>query len=93
MLMYMSQKDLEVLEGRINDYKRTDEIFNQRIAFDILESLNVISDKVLPEDEDLFKSVIDKMKVIAFPPVPLVPIPLPLNPVDITPLLNEIQLL
>jgi len=87
----MSQSDLEVLEGKINDFKRTPEMFNQRIAFDILESLNVISDKVLPQDQDLFNSVIDKMKSIAYPPIPIVPIPPPLNPADITPLLNEID--
>ena len=86
----MSQQDLEVLEGRINDYKRCDEIFNPSRALDILESLNEIKNKVLPEDQDLFNSVVDKMKVIAFPPVPIVPISPPLNPADITPLLNEI---
>jgi hypothetical protein len=89
----MSQTDLEVLEGKINDYKRTPEIFNQSIAGEILVSLDKISSKVLPEDQDLFNSVVDKMKVIAFPPVPIIPIPPPLNPVDITPLLNEIHLL
>jgi hypothetical protein len=86
----MSQQDLEVLEGRINDYKRCDEIFNQSRALDILESLNEIKDKVLPQDLSLFNSVVDKMKIIAFPPVPLVPIPPPLNPEDISSLLIEI---
>jgi hypothetical protein len=86
----MSQQDLEVLEGRINDYKRCDEIFNQSRALDILESLEMIKDKVLPEDKELFDSVAYKMRIIAFPPVPIVPIPPPLNPADITPLLNEI---
>jgi hypothetical protein len=89
----MSQQDLEVLEGRINDYKRTPELFNQSIAGEILDSLNIISSKVLPQDQDLFNSVVDKMKVIAFPPVPIVPIPPPLKPEDITPLLNEIIIL
>jgi hypothetical protein len=89
----MSQSDLEVLEGKINDYKRTPEMFNQRIAFDILESLNVISDKVLPQDQDLFNSAIDKMKMVAYPPVPIIPIPPPLKPENITPLLNDIMIL
>jgi hypothetical protein len=31
------------------------------------------------------------MKVIAFPPAPIVPIPPPLNPEDIGPVLIEIQ--
>jgi len=87
----MSQEDLDILDGRINDYKRTDAIFNQAIALDILDSLNKISENVLPKDKDLFNSVVDKMKVIAFPPAPIVPIPPPLNPEDIGPLLIEIQ--
>ena len=87
----MSQQDLEILEGRINDYKRTDVIFNQSISLDILDILNTIKEKVLPKDEDLFNSAVDKMKVIAHPPAPIVPIPPPLNPEDIGPLLIEIQ--
>ena len=89
----MSQFDLDVLEGRINDYKRTDEIFNRGIALDMLESLKIIKDKVLPQDEELYKKAVDKMNVIAYPPVPIVPIPPPLNPADISPLLNEIIIL
>lgn len=87
----MSQIDLEVLEGQINDYKRTDELFNQSIALQMLDSLEIIKSKVLPQDEELFNSVVNKMKVIAFPPAPIVPIPPPLKPEDITPLLEEIQ--
>jgi len=89
----MSQQDLEVLEGRINDYKRTPELFNQNIAEDMLDILERIKEKVLPKDQDLFNSVVDKLKVIAYPPIPIVPIPPPLNPADITPLLNEIIIL
>jgi hypothetical protein len=89
----MSQQDLEVLEGKINDYKRTPEIFNQTIAENMLDILERIKEKVLPEDQDLFNSVVDKLKVIAYPPIPIVPIPPPLNPADITPLLNEIIIL
>lgn len=93
MLTIMSQFDLEVLEGRINDYKRTDELFNRGIALDMLESLKIIKDKVLPQDEELYKKAVDKMNVIAYPPAPIVPIPPPLNPADISPLLNEIIIL
>jgi hypothetical protein len=89
----MSQQDLEVLEGKINDYKRTPELFNQNIAEDMLDILERIKEKVLPEDKELFDSVVDKLKVIAYPPIPIVPIPPPLNPVDITLLLNEIIIL
>jgi len=89
----MSQADLDVLEGKINDYKRTDELFNQRIAFDMLETLSKIYTTVLPEDQDLFRSAVEKLKEIAYPPVPIVPVPPPINPADITPLLNEIMTL
>jgi hypothetical protein len=89
----MSQLDLDILEGQINDFKRTDELFNQGIALNMLDSLNIISNKVLPQDQDLFNSAVDKMKAIAFPPAPIVPIPPPLKPEDITPLLNEIIIL
>lgn len=89
----MSQFDLDVLEGQINDYKRTPEIFNQGIALEMLDSLEKIRVKVLPQDQDLFNSAVDKMKVIAFPPIPIPPIPPPLKPEDITPLLNEIIIL
>ena len=89
----MSQFDLDVLESQINDYKRTDELFNQGIALKILDSLELIRSKVLPQDEELFGKVVNKMKVIAFPPAPIVPIPPPLNPADISPLLNEIIIL
>jgi hypothetical protein len=89
----MSQFDLDVLESQINDYKRTDELFNQGIALKMLDSLEIIRSKVLPEDEELFVKVVNKMKVIAFPPAPIVPIPPPLNPADISPLLNEIIIL
>jgi hypothetical protein len=87
----MSQTDLDVLEGRINDYKRTDNIFDQANALDILNSLDTIKSKVLLEDETLFNSVVNKMKIIAFPPVPIIPIPPPLKPEDIRPLLEDIQ--
>ena len=89
----MSQQDLEVLEGRINDYKRTPELFNQNIAEDMLDILERIKEKVLPKDQDLFNSVVDKLKVIAYPPIPIPPIPPPLNPADISHLLNEIIIL
>jgi hypothetical protein len=89
----MSQFDLDVLEGQINDYKRTDELFNQGIALKMLDSLEIIKDKVLPQDEELYGKVVNKMKAIAFPPAPIVPIPPPLNPADISPLLNEIIIL
>ena len=89
----MSQQDLEVLEGRINDYKRTPELFNQNIAEDMLDILERIKEKVLPKDQDLFNSVVDKLKVVAYPPIPIIPIPPPINPADITPLLNEIIIL
>jgi hypothetical protein len=89
----MSQFDLDVLEGQINDYKRTDELFNQGIALKMLESLEIIRSKVLPQDEELYRRAVDKMTVIAFPPAPIVPIPPPLNPADISPLLNEIIIL
>jgi hypothetical protein len=89
----MSQEDLEALEGQINDYKRTPDIFNQAIAMRMIDTLNTIKDSVLPEDEALFNSVRDKLITIAFPPVPIVPVPPPLNPADITPLLNEIMML
>lgn len=89
----MSQFDLDVLESQINDYKRTDELFNQGIALKMLDSLELIRSKVLPQDEELFGKVVNKMKVIAFPPAPIVPIPPPLNPADISPLLNEIIIL
>lgn len=89
----MSQFDLDVLEGQINDYKRTPDLFNQGIALNMLESLNIIKDKVLPQDQDLFNIAFDKMKVIAYPPAPIPPIPPPLKPEDITPLLNEIIIL
>jgi hypothetical protein len=48
----MSQLDLDILEGQINDFKRTDELFNQGIALNMLDSLNIISNKVLPQDQD-----------------------------------------
>jgi hypothetical protein len=89
----MSQFDLDVLEGQINDYKRTPELFNQSIALQMLDSLEIIRSKVLPQDEELFGKAVEKMKVIAFPPVPIPPIPPPLNPADINPLLNEIIIL
>lgn len=89
----MSQFDLEVLESQINDYKRTDELFNQGIALEMLKSLEIIRSKVLPQDEELYRKAVDKMTVIAYPPAPIVPIPPPLNPADISPLLNEIIIL
>ena len=68
-------------------------LFNQNIAEDMLDILERIKEKVLPKDQDLFNSVVDKLKVIAYPPIPIVPIPPPLNPADISPLLNEIMIL
>jgi hypothetical protein len=87
----MSETDLDVLEGQINDYKRIDDIFKQGKVIQMIETLNIIKDKLLPEDEDLFISVRDKLHKIAYPPIPLVEIPPPLNPVNIKPLLIEIQ--
>jgi hypothetical protein len=89
----MSQEDLDVLEGQINDYKRTDILFNQSIALRMIDTLNTIKDSVLPEDQALFNSVREKLIIIAYPPVPIIPAPPPLNPADITPLLNEIMML
>jgi hypothetical protein len=87
----MSQTDLDILSSQLSDYKRTPEIFNQAIATEMLNSLEKIHSSILPEDETLYKEVIEQLKVVAFPPVPVIPVPPPLNPADISPILLDIK--
>jgi len=91
MLTIMSQTDLDILSSQLNDYKRTPELFNQTIATEMLNSLEKIHSSILPEDETLYKTVVEQLKVVAFPPVPVVPVPPPLNPADVTPVLLDIK--
>jgi hypothetical protein len=60
------------------------------MILEMINTLNSIKDKVLPEDEELFISVRIHLHTLAFPPIQIVPAP-SLNPVDINLLLLEIK--